>query len=293
MDNVGNFSKESIGGSAVNATATGVTSYGVYATSSGGDGIVGISTFAGSQEVDVPGTSGGSGVTGENGKPYGFGVTGTAVGQGGVGVQGNAQGGSAVQGTATTGVGVGALSTSGTALYVSSQGLFDSPQVSIFQGTAGDFARIRLSVGGIPTGQPWDIAAGGPEGVLNFYSIATQTNVLSASSNGNVTISGSLKQHSSRLLKEDIRDLSYADALNAFSSLAPVRYRLRSDGTHSEHLGFIAEDLPELVAASDRKTVCQMDIVAILTTVVHQLRADNLELRRRIEHLEESRTPAS
>jgi hypothetical protein len=286
MDNVGNFSKSSVGGAAVNAIATGATSMGVFATSSEGPGIVGISTLAGAGGVDVAPKPGGSGVTGENGKPNGFGVTGTAVGQGGIGVQGNAQDGTAVQGIATTGTGVSAISATGTALSVGSAGLFDSPQVSILQETPNDYARIRLSAQG--DGQPWDIAAGGPGGVLNFYSNATATNVISATSNGNVTIAGSLKQHSSRTLKEDIRDLTYADALNAFSTLSPVRYKFRSDSTHSEHLGFIAEDLPELIAAGDRKTVCQMDIVAILTTVVHQLRADNLDLRRRIEHLEAS-----
>lgn len=135
---------------------------------------------------------------------------------------------------------------------------------------------------------PWDIASGGPDGVLNFYAVATGTNVLSANSNGNVTISGSIQQHSSRALKENIRDLSYADAVATFKDLSPVQYQLRNDHSRSRHLGFIAEDMPELIAAPDRKTVCQMDVIAILTKFVHQLRIDNLDLLRRIEVLENS-----
>ena len=37
-----------------------------------------------------------------------------------------------------------------------------------------------------------------------------------------------------------------------------------------EHLGFIAEDVPELVATKDRKGLSAMDIVALLTKVVQQ-----------------------
>ena len=73
MDNVGNFSEESIGGSANQCNGSRRDQcQSIRNKLRRKSGIVGISTFAGSQEVDVPGTSGGSGVAGENGKPYGF-----------------------------------------------------------------------------------------------------------------------------------------------------------------------------------------------------------------------------
>ena len=36
------------------------------------------------------------------------------------------------------------------------------------------------------------------------------------------------------------------------------------------HVGFIAEDVPDLVATGDRKGLSAMDIVAVLTKVVQQ-----------------------
>jgi hypothetical protein len=47
---------------------------------------------------------------------------------------------------------------------------------------------------------------------------------------------------------------------------------------NEKHVGFIAEEVPELVATKDRKGLNPMDIVAVLTKVVkewyHQLRMD-------------------
>jgi hypothetical protein len=90
------------------------------------------------------------------------------------------------------------------------------------------------------------------------------------------------------MLKENIRDLTSAEAFEAFKNLTPVQYRLRGDSSQSRHFGFIAEDMPDLIAAPDRKTICEMDIVAVLTKVLHQLRSENVALSRRIEALENS-----
>ncbi len=288
-DQVGNFTSSSVGTAAVHAAATGPEGTGVWASSSGGNGILSISTLAGKVSPDFSVTPGGSGVIGENGQTNGIGVTGTAVGQGGIGVQGNAQDGTAIQGTATSGTAVSASCGSGTALLVDSSGLFGNPQVLITQGTPNDFARIRLGNSGTSaTVGPWDIASGGPNGVLNLFSVLTETNVLSASSNGDVTLSGSLKQHSSQTLKENIRDLTSVEAVEAFTNLTPVQYQLRGDRSQSRRFGFIAEDMPDLIAAPDRKTICEMDIVAILTKVLHQVLSENCALVRRVEALENS-----
>jgi|HubBroStandDraft_4_1064222.scaffolds.fasta_scaffold36177_2 hypothetical protein len=293
-DQLGIFNSSSVGTAAVQATATGPSGTAVWATSKSGTGVLAISALAGSDPVEGTLTPGGSGVIGENGQPFGIGVTGIAVGSDGIGVQGVAQDGTAVQGTATTGIALSASSISGIALSVDSGGSFGAPQVTITQDTQDDFARIRMgpfnTFPGTTNTSPgaWDIASGGPDGVLNFYSIASATNVISASSNGNVTISGSLHQHSSRALKENICDLTFDDAVQALMGLSPVQYQLRGDHSQSKHLGFIAEDMPDLIATSDRKTVCQMDILAVLTKIVHRLRSDNLQLIRRIEVLEHS-----
>jgi hypothetical protein len=74
---------------------------------------------------------------------------------------------------------------------------------------------------------------------------------------------------SSRDIKHDIRELAVDDALAAFSQLTPVRYRPNAS-PQEEALGFIAEDVPDLVAYGDRKGLSPMDFVAVLTKVVQE-----------------------
>jgi hypothetical protein len=86
---------------------------------------------------------------------------------------------------------------------------------------------------------------------------------------------------SSRSLKENIRDLSVEDAQAALSQLDPVRFNYKAE-KFEECLGFIAEDVPELVAVSDRKGLNPMDIVAVLTKVAQEQQKTNDDLKRTI-----------
>jgi hypothetical protein len=53
-----------------------------------------------------------------------------------------------------------------------------------------------------------------------------------------------------------------------------------------KHVGFIAEDVPELVAMKDRKSLSPMDIVAVLTKVVQELKTENAGLKAKNDSLE-------
>ena len=58
-------------------------------------------------------------------------------------------------------------------------------------------------------------------------------------------------------------------------------------------MGFIAEDVPDLVATKDRKGMSPMDVTAVLTKVVQQQQAVIERLEARIEALESADgTPA-
>jgi len=74
---------------------------------------------------------------------------------------------------------------------------------------------------------------------------------------------------SSRELKENITDLTADEAVEALVGFTPVKYnyKVRKD---EQRVGFIAEDVPDLVAMKDRKTLNPMDIVAVLTKVVQE-----------------------
>ena len=101
---------------------------------------------------------------------------------------------------------------------------------------------------------------------------------LELASGAYVSAGGVWTNSSSRALKENIESLTLEEALAALSSLEPVGFNYLSDA-EEKHLGFIAEDVPELVATTDRDSLSPMDIVAVLTRVVQeqQERIDSLE----------------
>ena len=92
---------------------------------------------------------------------------------------------------------------------------------------------------------------------------------LEMASGAHVTTGGVWTNASSREYKENIRDLSYDEATSALSSLKPSKFNYKVD-KDDDYLGFIAEDVPDLVATKDRKGLSPMDIVAVLTKVVQQ-----------------------
>ena len=97
---------------------------------------------------------------------------------------------------------------------------------------------------------------------------------------------GSWINASSREVKQDIHDLDTGAAVDAFKHLQPVTfaYRAKPDETR---VGFIAEDVPNLVATADRKGLSSMDIVAVLTKVVQEQQRTIDELKSRLEKVEQ------
>ena len=98
-------------------------------------------------------------------------------------------------------------------------------------------------------------------------------------------IEGSLELSSSRELKENIDVLSSDEALAALQDLRPVKYNYKTNKRETV-VGFVAEEVPELVATNSRKTLNPMDIVATLTRVVQEQQKTIAELNRRLDALE-------
>lgn len=80
---------------------------------------------------------------------------------------------------------------------------------------------------------------------------------------------GSWVNASSRELKQDIHELDAQEALCALDELNPVTFAYKSN-PNEQQVGFIAEDVPSLVATSDRGGLASMDVVAVLTKVVKE-----------------------
>ena len=84
-----------------------------------------------------------------------------------------------------------------------------------------------------------------------------------------VSSGGAWTNASSREYKTDVKQLSAEKAMAALSQLKPVEFAYKAD-TEERHVGFIAEDAPEIVASKDRKGMSPMDVVGVLTKVVQE-----------------------
>lgn len=89
---------------------------------------------------------------------------------------------------------------------------------------------------------------------------------------------------SSRELKENIKDVSVEEAVATLESLTPVQYNYKAD-KKEQHVGFIAEDVPDMVATKDRKGLSPMDVTAIITKVVQEQQKMIVELQGQIAEL--------
>jgi hypothetical protein len=108
---------------------------------------------------------------------------------------------------------------------------------------------------------------------------------LHMASGAHVTAGGIWMNASSRKYKDHIEDLAIEDALKTIRNLNPVTFSYKADPSE-KHVGFVAEDVPELVATKDRNGLSPMDIVAVMTKVVQEQQKIIDDLRSRIEMLE-------
>lgn len=112
-------------------------------------------------------------------------------------------------------------------------------------------------------------------------------------SSGASNVDGQWENASSRSYKKNIHELSGEDAMQAMRGLTSVTYQFKTDKGNSKMIGFIAEDIPELLATKTRKTVDSLRIVAVLTKAMQEqdketaeLKAKNTELTQRLAALE-------
>ena len=101
----------------------------------------------------------------------------------------------------------------------------------------------------------------------------------SAYCDGGAWVNGSSREH-----KEEIVELSLEEALEALGELKPVTFNYKSD-EDERCVGFIAEDVPELVATKDRKGLSPMDIVAVLTRAVQHQQEEFESLKKELAAL--------
>jgi len=248
------------------------------------------------------GATGSAGPEGPQGPTGPAGTTGPAGPQGPTGPAGTVDSDWTISGTdmysAVSGsVGIGTTNPAGKLdvegrIYVSDPGAIGDFSITKNTDGAGT-ARIHSSVGAqifaadlafnvyggfLNIGEAMRIMSTGDVGI----GTASPTNPLEMGSGAHVTAGGVWTDASSRDYKEDITALELREAMKTLQGLEPVKYKYR--GTEDErHVGFIAEDVPDLVATKDRKGLSPMDIVAVLAKVVQQQQKEIEELKSRMD----------
>lgn len=102
-----------------------------------------------------------------------------------------------------------------------------------------------------------------------------------------VSAGGVWTNASSREYKKDIEKLTGDEAMDALKGLRPVKFSYKVN-SEERHVGFIAEDAPDLVVTKDRKGMSSMDVVAVLTRVVQEQQKTIAELSKKMAKLEKS-----
>jgi hypothetical protein len=246
-----------------------VTAAGVHGESKDGTGVSGVSKNGngvdGFSDVGT-GVSGitddGTGVFGETGSIVSAGVfgrnpNGTGVeGFGGtIGVQGKTSDGTGVLGETKSGAGVTGISGSGIAL------LADAQTGDLIKCISGQKERFRVA------------------------------------NNGNVFVNGVTVHTSDARLKTEVAPLG--NVLGKLDRIRGVSF-LRTGLPHApRRIGVLAQDVqavfPELVSAweNEQLAVDYAGLAAVLLEAIKDLQAENADLRRRLEVLEQGRTPAT
>ncbi|MDV3002607.1 MAG: hypothetical protein N5P05_004262 (plasmid) [Chroococcopsis gigantea SAG 12.99] len=85
--------------------------------------------------------------------------------------------------------------------------------------------------------------------------------------------------------KEDVKALNLEDAIEVLAKLHPVTFKYKTELGNRNRVGFIAEDMPDMISSTDRKTVSPLDIIGILTKVVQQQQEEIDNLKEKLKKL--------
>ncbi|HEX7152755.1 MAG TPA: tail fiber domain-containing protein [Thermoanaerobaculia bacterium] len=123
------------------------------------------------------------------------------------------------------------------------------------------------------------------QGYMGIGGITDPSVPVHSSTGASLSVGGVWTNASSRDYKQHIQELSTEEAMATVAALKPVTYEYKVD-PNDPQVGFIAEDVPSLVATPDRKGLATMDVVAVLTKVVQEQQKTIEQLNERLSQLE-------
>ncbi len=145
-------------------------------------------------------------------------------------------------------------------------GIRDTSPFSVLEinanGTTDDYINIKRNA----SGDVFIVKNNGYIGVNKATpTVATHAMQFGNANNAYLDAGGVWTNGSSRKFKENIAPLTSQTAEDTFEKLNPVTFNYKA--SRQTTAGFIAEDVPEIVALKDRQALSAMDIIAVLTKV--------------------------
>lgn len=142
---------------------------------------------------------------------------------------------------------------------------------AVIAGSGGTGYSVFTSTGGVPGNaiSPIRRLHIDYNGALGINATAVSNVPITTGTGAILSAGGSWQDASSATYKKDIQNLTTEDALQVLADLRPVTFAYKLDEAE-KHVGFIAEEVPDLVASADRKSLGALDIVAVLTKAVQE-----------------------
>ena len=155
------------------------------------------------------------------------------------------------------------------------RGFTSVPQLRLEQGV-NDFARLRFNSLNRPT---WDLAVGGPNNVVNFFSPGNG-NVMTLTTNGTLTTAGAVNPPSDRNVKGAFENVDTREVLEKVASL-PLTKWVYTNAPAIRHIGPVAQDFHAAfgVGAGD-KHIATVDADGVALAAIQGL---NLKLQESLK----------
>lgn len=147
---------------------------------------------------------------------------------------------------------------------------------------SGTGESLLVTSGSFGTEKVFVVEGGGDVGIGKD----NPSHLLDVGNSGAYCDGGAWVNGSSREYKENISEITEEQALDVLTDLEPTSFTYKTD-EDEVYLGFIAEDVPDLVATKDRKGLVAMDIVAVLTKVVQTQQEQIDDLQQALDSLQQ------
>jgi Chaperone of endosialidase len=100
--------------------------------------------------------------------------------------------------------------------------------------------------------------------------------------NNGVVKANDILINSSQELKQDISTLTKEEAYSLIGKLEPIKFSFNNDPSKKQNIGFIAEQVPDIVADDDHSSIRYIEIISALTKVVKELKNEVDGLKEKI-----------